>query len=343
MHPVWRTPPGPTRSGDDTGDRPDERLHGVEVVRRASVYVRADRTDRSGARAGAGRTPVARSTASGNFAGCAVESVTIGRSPPNRRAAAVPVAVCGSISRPVSAYTRAISASVSRSSNRAARNEPSMNVARWSGSTLSRPDVRNRLSCSAVMPPSRPFISNSSRSKLDDTWMSMLGLSVGTTGRADMSPSLTKRVRMSFSLDGDDEVGDRCAHLTGDPSRQYVAEVAGRHAERRLTGERLRRGDVVDDLGHHARPVDRVDGRQPQLVAEHRVAEHRLDQVLAVVEVPVDREGVHVRAVDRRHLAPLDVARPTGRVEDHDVDVIAARSPRRWPPSRCRRSWHPRS
>ena len=39
------------------------------------------------------------------------------------------------------------------------------------------------------------------RSKFDDTWMSMLGLSVGTTRRIDMSPSLTKRVRMSFALE----------------------------------------------------------------------------------------------------------------------------------------------
>ena len=39
------------------------------------------------------------------------------------------------------------------------------------------------------------------RSKFDDTWMSMLGLSVGTTPAIDMSPSLTKRVRMSLSLE----------------------------------------------------------------------------------------------------------------------------------------------
>ncbi len=48
------------------------------------------------------------------------------------------------------------------------------------------------------MPPSRPFISNSSRSKFDDTWMSIDGLSVGTTSRVVMSPDVTKRVRMSF-------------------------------------------------------------------------------------------------------------------------------------------------
>jgi hypothetical protein len=68
-------------------------------------------------------------------------------------------------------------------------NTPSSQAARWSASTASRPVERNRCSCSAVSPPSRPFISNSSRSKLDDTWMSMLGLSVGTTSAVLMSLS----------------------------------------------------------------------------------------------------------------------------------------------------------
>ncbi len=125
-----------------------------------------------------------------------------------------------------------------------------------------------------------------------------------------MSPSLMKRVRMSFSFDGDDEVRDRCTHLARDPARQHVAEVAGGHAEGRRAGERLRGRDVVDDLRHHPRPVDRVDGRQAQFVAEGRVAEHRLDEILAVVEVAVDRDRVHVRAVDRGHLAALHLARP---------------------------------
>ncbi len=61
--------------------------------------------------------------------------------------------------------------------------------------------ARNRPSCSAVIPPSRPFISNSSRSKFDDTWMSIDGLKVGTTSRVVMSPAVTKRVRMSFVLE----------------------------------------------------------------------------------------------------------------------------------------------
>ena len=48
--------------------------------------------------------------------------------------------------------------------------------------------------------PLPSFITHSMRSKFDDTWMSMLGLSVGTTPAIDMSPSLTKRARMSLAF-----------------------------------------------------------------------------------------------------------------------------------------------
>ena len=105
---------------------------------------------------------------------------------------------------------------------------------------------------------------------------------------------------------------------------QDVAEVAGRDTERDRPGQRPRRGHVVHDLRHHPRPVDRVHRRQAHPLAERDVVEHRLDEVLAVVERAVDRDGVHVVVVDGGHLAALDVARASGRVEDHDVDVLAS-------------------
>ena len=52
-----------------------------------------------------------------------------------------------------------------------------------------------------MMPPSRPFISNSRRSKLDETWMSMLGLNVGTTSEVTMVRVSKNRVRMSLQLE----------------------------------------------------------------------------------------------------------------------------------------------
>ena len=98
----------------------------------------------------------------------------------------------------------------------------------------------------------------------------------------------------------------------------------GTHERRRL-GERLRRNDVVDGLGHHPRPVDRVDRRQIVAIAEGGVVEHRLDEILAIVERSLDGDGVHVRRVDRGHLSALDVAGASERIQDHDVDVVAAR------------------
>ncbi len=94
-----------------------------------------------------------------------------------------------------------MTSSVASSSIDVARNTPSTNAARWSASTTSRPVARKRWSCSAVIPPSRPFISNSRRSKFDDTWMSIDGLSDGTTGDVLMSLSTKKRVRMSLTFE----------------------------------------------------------------------------------------------------------------------------------------------
>ena len=68
----------------------DEPLHGVEVVGHVVGDARAARTDRRGDRAVPGGCPVAASTASGNFAGCAVASATIGPAVRPRPRTAVP-------------------------------------------------------------------------------------------------------------------------------------------------------------------------------------------------------------------------------------------------------------
>ncbi len=121
----------------------------------------------------------------------------------------------------------------------------------------------------------------------------------------------------------DHELIDGQAHLLGDPPGEDVAEVARRHRERAPT-QPSDGGDVVDDLGHHPGPVDGVHGRQAHLLPEGHVGEERLHEVLAVVEGALDGDVVDVRGVDRRHLATLHVAHPTGRVEHHDVEPVAA-------------------
>ena len=169
-----------------------------------------------------------------------------------------------------------------------------MNSARWSGSIDSRPLARKRCSCSAVSPPSRPFISNSRRSKFDDTWMSMLGLSDGTTGAALMSLWLKNRSRMSLALEA------TTSWSMGAPMRRAIQPLntlpklpLGTHT---LIGPASRSvaRDVVDDLRHHPRPVDAVDRAQLHALAELGVVEHRLHHVLAVVERAVDGHHAHV-------------------------------------------------
>ena len=49
--------------------------------------------------------------------------------------------------------------------------------------------------------PLPSLITHSIRSKFDDTWMSIAGLSVGTTSATAISPDSTKRVRMSLALE----------------------------------------------------------------------------------------------------------------------------------------------
>ena len=153
--------------------------------------------------------------------------------------------------------------------------------------------------------------------------MSIDGLLVATTGRVDMSRSLTNRVRMSLALDATMKSATLAAHPLRRPAGEDVAEVAGGHARRDRLAQRPGGGHVVHGLGHHTRPVDRVDRREPHPLAEPDVVEHRLHEVLAVVERAIDGDGAHVRCVDGGHLPALHVARATVGVEHHDVDPLA--------------------
>ena len=63
----------------------------------------------------------------------------------------------------------------------------------------------------------------------------------------------------------------------------------------------------------------------PARSRKRRVPEQLLDDPLAVVERALDRHGVHVRCLDRRHLTPLDVAHAALRVEHDDLGPAARR------------------
>ena len=97
-----------------------------------------------------------------------------------------------------------------------------------------RPVSRKPVMVRRVASASRSSSSNSSRSKFELTWMSMLGDSDGSTGAIDMSLLCRNRVRMSLRFD------PMISRVTGSPIRprrpggEDIAEIAGRHAERDL-------------------------------------------------------------------------------------------------------------
>src|SRR6185437_5919684 len=90
---------------------------------------------------------------------------------------------------------------------------------------------------------------------------------------------------------------DRQAHLPGNIAGEDVAEIAGGNREGDLAvrrAERRRGGEIIHRLRHDPRPVDRIDARQADAVAEGVVIEHRLHQRLTVVEGAFDGDGVDV-------------------------------------------------
>jgi hypothetical protein len=52
------------------------------------------------------------------------------------------------------------------------------------------------------------------------------------------------------------------------------------------------------------------------------MVEHRLHQVLAIVEGALDRDGMDVGRIDRGHLPALHVRNAALRIEDEDVDAL---------------------
>jgi hypothetical protein len=86
----------------------------------------------------------------------------------------------------------------------------------------------------------------------------------------------------------------------------------------RRCAERHGGGEIIDHLGHDPRPVDGVDAGQ-HLVAEAMVVEHRLHEVLAIVEGAVDGDGMDVgrAVVVICRAAPRN---PAMRKQDEDID-----------------------
>ena len=126
---------------------------------------------------------------------------------------------------------------------------------------------------------------------------------------------------------GDDQPFDRQAHAFCDVAREDVAEIAGRHGKADLAPRRAQRhggGEIVDHLRQHPRPVDRVDARQPDLIAEVEIVEHVLQPRLAIVEIAFQGQGVNIRLGRRGHLAALHVRDAPLGEQDEDIDIVEA-------------------
>jgi hypothetical protein len=130
--------------------------------------------------------------------------------------------------------------------------------------------------------------------------MSIDGEVVATTPVFGSSPLFERAAQNVVVVGGDDQLVDRQAHALGGIAGEDVAEIAGRHGEghRPVGGaERDGGGEIIDDLGHDAGPVDRVHARQLNTHRGSVVVEHVLHQALAVVEVAFDRERMDVGVV----------------------------------------------
>ena len=135
----------------------------------------------------------------------------------------------------------------------------------------------------------------------------------------------------------------------GDPAGEHVAEVAGRAREAdrppaRTAAERERGRHVVDDLGHHPGPVDRVHRRQPERAPGTATSANiAFTRSWQSSKVPSTATVCTFGGVDRRHLAALHLAHPTRPGRARRCRRCGRPARRRWPPSRCRPTSPPRS
>ena len=105
---------------------------------------------------------------------------------------------------------------------------------------------------------------------------------------------------------GDDQPLDRQAHALGDIAGEDVAEIAGRNGEGHRAMRRAERdgaGEIIDDLGGDARPVDRIDAGRASVGRGRRMVEQALHHRLAIVERAFDGDDVDIVGGDRRSSA----------------------------------------
>ena len=115
--------------------------------------------------------------------------------------------------------------------------------------------------------------------------------------------------------------------MRGDISGKNVSEIAGWHRKSdwhiraaKLCGG----GKIIGGLCHHPRPIDRIDPGQIQFLAKFAVIEHRFHQRLTIVKRAVDGQRMHIGICRRCHLHALDVRHAPLRIENENIDGVAA-------------------
>ena len=149
---------------------------------------------------------------------------------------------------------------------------------------------------------------------------------------AVIDPGADKVGEHVVAVGGADELPHRQAHPLGVVAGEDVAEVARGHAEVHLLPQLdlpgpqqvAVGGDIVDDLGQDAAPVDGVGrGEEPALLPQDLpqclVGEEGLHAPLGVVEVAPHGADAHVVPGLGDHLQPLHLADPVLGVEDQDL------------------------
>ena len=110
------------------------------------------------------------------------------------------------------------------------------------------------------------------------------------------------------TVGGNDQLVDRQPHVACQVTGEDVTKVTGRHRERdgALRPAQLQRCmEVVNDLGHDPRPVDRVNRHQARAFQEALIGKTGFDHFLAVIEVTFNGDVVNVVAEECRHLTTL--------------------------------------
>ena len=107
-----------------------------------------------------------------------------------------------------------------------------------------------------------------------------------------------------------------------------VAEVSRRHAEGHFLVVGLRRLEpaleVVHDLGHHPRPVDRIHRADLVLRLEFGIVGHGLDDVLGIIEHAAHGDVENVRIRQGIHLRALKGAHATVGRKHEDAHIVLA-------------------